>query len=95
MPEDEKKMVECPECGAKFVVVGEDEDGWLECIPFTGPEAGLLVGSTRMRNGAVMYIGPASEKYTREKAIEKFGQAEVDFQDEKAKKVEPVKLGKY
>jgi len=94
MPEDEKKTVECPECGATLEIVGT-EDGGLGCIPFTGPEAGLLVGSTRMRNGAVMYIGPAGEKYTRADAVEKFGQAEVDFQDEKAKKVEPVKLGKY
>lgn len=87
MTEDEKETAKLDDIGT--------EDGGLGCIPFEGPEAGLLVGSTRMRNGAVMYIGPASEKYTREEAIEKFGQAEVDFQDEKAKKAEPIKLGKY
>jgi len=92
---DEKKTVECPGCHSLLEIM-ETEDG-LSCIPFEGPEAGLLTGYTRMRNGAVRYIGPNAVTYSREEALAKFGAEEVAFQDAKMKENagRVVKLGKW
>ena len=79
-----KKDIVCPNCGAS-IVVSEDEEGKLECIPFTGPESKLLAGYLKMRNGIILYIGPDGAKYTRKAAIKKFGQSEVDLQDQQMK----------
>ena len=87
----------CPGCGCDLELT-EDENGTLGCIPFTGPENALLAGYTKMRNGAMVYIGFDGQKYNRADAIAKFGQAEVDLQDEKMKNVEAsggaIKLGR-
>ena len=90
------EKVTCCACGAELEIV-ETEDGGIGCIPFKGPEAELLTGYTRMRNGAVRYIGPNAITYSREEAIAKFGQAEVDFQDEKMKENagRVFKIGKW
>jgi len=86
----------CPWCGCDLELT-EDENGTLGCIPFTGLEAGLLAGYTKMRNGDVRYVGYNGVVYGREEAIAKFGKSEVDHQDAKAKAAEgnAVKLGKY
>ena len=86
-----KKDIVCPNCGAP-IVVSEDKEGKLECIPFTGPESKLLAGYLKMRNGMILYIGPDGTKYTRHAAIEKFGQSEVDLQDQQMKNHEDTGL---
>lgn len=87
--------VTCPGCGGSVTIV-EDEEGSLGCIPFEGPEKDLLAGYTKMRSGEVRYIGYDGQAYTREAALEKFGEAEVSHQDAKMKAAEGtvIKLGR-
>ena len=82
-----EKDIVCPNCGAP-IVVSEDIEGNLTCIPFMGPESKLLAGYLKMRNGIILYIGPDGAKYTRQAAIKKFGQNEVDLQDQRMKNYE-------
>ena len=88
-------VVKCAECGGSLTII-ETEDGGLGCIPFEGPEKNLLAGYTKMRNGEVRYIGYNGQIYTREEALAKFGQSEVDHQDAKMKAAEStaIKLGR-
>ena len=89
------EKVTCPECHLTLEII-ETEDG-LGCIPFEGPEAGILTGYTRMRNGAVRYIGPNAITYSREEALAKFGADEVAYQDAKMKENagRVFKIGKW
>lgn len=86
--------VACPGCGGSLTIL-ETEDG-LGCLPFEGLEAELLAGYTKTRSGGVRYIGYNGQIYTREEALAKFGQSEVDHQDAKMKAAEStaIKLGR-
>ena len=82
-----KKDIVCPNCRAQ-ITVSEDEEGKLTCIPFTGPESKLLAGYLKMRNGLILYVGFDGAQYMRQAAIEKFGQNEVDLQDQRMENYE-------
>lgn len=85
MTEKSVKTV-CCQCGSMIEVEIEDEgEGCaLGCIPWTGPEKGLLAGLLTMRDGTRIYRGPQGESWTREEAIVNTSQGEVEWWDAKA-----------
>jgi hypothetical protein len=86
----------CPSCGCELEIT-ETEEGSLGCIEFLGPEALLLAGYVKTRNGAIMFVGPDGTAYSRTEAVTKFGLSEVEHQERKAAAADRtvIKLGKW
>jgi len=87
----------CPSCGCELEII-EDADGGLGCIEFTGPEALLLTGYVRTRNGVIMFVGPDGTAYNRADAVARFGLSEVEHQERKAAAADRssvIKLGRW
>ncbi|MHC1631524.1 MAG: hypothetical protein ACXQT4_04430 [Methanotrichaceae archaeon] len=77
-----RTLVVCGNCGLVNETTSErirdalnDQDNWLICIPFTGPERRLPLGKIETADGMMLYVTAAdmANRLTRNEFIMKYG----------------------